>query len=148
MVDAWTTSQQVIDITGVTVTDAQLGQAQASIEMFSNRIYPDTPKIRARDLHWLGQAVAYQAAWEAGQFDLATRMDASQVQQDGIVATLDDRAMSLGPRAKQALQRCSWMRSRTLHVRSPFEDGQRGYGDPLADSSDERFTWTSMGGGA
>ncbi|MGW8679656.1 hypothetical protein ACWGNN_01060 [Streptomyces sp. NPDC055817] len=147
MVDAWATPQQVIDITGAAVTDAQLGQAQASIEMFSNRIYPDTERIRLRDLYWLRMAVAYQAAWEAGQFDLATRMDANQVQQDGIVATLDDRAMSLGPRAKQALQRCSWMRSRTLHVRSPFEDGQGGYGNPLADSSDERFTWTSMGGG-
>ncbi|MGW1949036.1 hypothetical protein ACWCRC_32530 [Streptomyces sp. NPDC001940] len=148
MVDAWATPQQVIDITGAAVTDAQLGQAQASIEMFSNRIYPDTERIRPRDLYWLGRAVAYQAAWEAGQFDLATRMDASQVQQDGIVATLDDRAMSLGPRAKAALQRCSWMRSRTLHVRSPFEDGQRGYGDPLADAGDEGFTWTPMGGGA
>jgi hypothetical protein len=146
MVDAWATPQQVTDITGVTVTDAQLGLAQASIEMFSNRTYPDTERIRARDLYWLRMAVAYQAAWEQGQFDLNTRLDANQVQQDGVVANLDSRAMMLGPRAKQALQRCSWMRSRTIHVRSPFEDGQRAYGDPLADSSDETLPWTPMGG--
>lgn len=146
MVDAWATAQQVIDITGVTVTDVQLGQAQASIEMFSNRIYPDTGRIRARDLYWLRMAVAYQAVWMIGQFDLHTRLDANQVQQDGVVANLDARAMSLGPEAKQALQRCSWMRSRTIHVRSAFEDGQRGYGSVLNEASDEQHSWTPMGG--
>ncbi|WP_199546595.1 hypothetical protein [Streptomyces sp. N35] len=148
MVDAWATAQQVIDITGVTVTDVQLTQAQSSIETFSNRIYDDTPKIRPRDLYWLRKAVAYQAAWEVGQYDLNTRLDANQVQQDGVVANLDARAMILGPRAKQALQRCSWMRSRTIHVRSAFEDGQRGYGSVLNEASDEQHHWTPMGGGA
>ncbi|ARX81526.1 hypothetical protein SMD44_00924 [Streptomyces alboflavus] len=147
MTDAWATAQQVIDITGVTVTDVQLTQAQASIEMFSNRIHDDTARIRARDLYWLRMAVAYQAAWEVSQFDLNARLDATQVQQDGVVASLDSRAMTLGPRAKQALQRCSWMRSRTIHVRSAFEDGQRGYGSVLAEASDEQHTWTPMGGG-
>jgi hypothetical protein len=147
MVDVWATPQQVIDVTGVTVTDVQLARAQASIEMYSNRIYADTERIRTRDLYWLGRAVAYQAAWEVGQYDLNTRLDANQVQQDGVVASLNDRAMTLGPRAKQALQRCSWMRGRTLHVRSAFEDGQRGYGNALSDADDERFQWTPMGGG-
>lgn len=147
MVDAWATPQQVIEVTGVTVSDVQLTQAQASIETFCNRIYADTARIRTRDVYWLGRAVAYQAAWEVGQFDLNTRLDATQVQQDGVVASLDTRAMTLGPRAKQALQRCSWMRGRTIHVRSPFEDGQRGYGSVLSDASDEQFTWTPMGGG-
>ncbi|MCX4704355.1 hypothetical protein [Streptomyces sp. NBC_01373] len=146
MVDAWATPQQVLDATGVSVTDAELTRAQASIDMFSNRVYADLSKIRARDLYWLRLAVAYQAAWEKSQFDLNSRLDASQVQQDGVVASLGDKAMSLGPRAKQALQRCSWMRSRTIHVRSPFEDGQRGYGSVLSESSDEQHHWTPMGG--
>ncbi|WP_030917312.1 hypothetical protein [Streptomyces sp. NRRL B-24720] len=147
MVDAWATPQQVIEVTGVTVDQQQLAQAQASIEMFSNRIYADTPRIRPRDVHWLGQAVAYQAAWEAGQYDLNTRLDANQVQQDGIVGNLNDRAMTLGPRAKQALQRVSWMRSRSLHVRSPFESGSGG-GSVLSEASDEQQVWTPMGGDA
>lgn len=148
MVDAWATPQQVIEITGVTVSDVQLTQAQVSIETFSNRIYADTSRIRTRDLYWLRNAVAYQAAWETGQYDLNTRLDANQVQQDGVVGNLNDKAMTLGPRAKQALQRCSWMRGRTIHVRSAFEDGQRGYGSVLSDASDEQHHWTSMGGGA
>jgi hypothetical protein len=147
MVDAWVTPQQVIDITGVTVTDTQLSQAQSSVEINCNRIYADTARIRTRDLYWLGRAVAYQAAWEKGQYDLATRMDASQVQQDGLVATLTDSAMSLGPRTKKALQRCSWMRSRTVHVRSPLVDGQRGVASALAESGDEQHTWQPLGGG-
>lgn len=147
MVDAWATAQQVLDITGESVTDARLAQAQSSVEVNCNRIYDDTPRIRPRDLYWLRMTVAYQAAWEKGQFDLNTRLDANQVQQDGMVANLNDKAMILGPRAKQALQRCSWMRGRTIHVRSAFEDGQRGYGSVLSDASDEQFTWTPMGGG-
>lgn len=147
MVDAWATPQQVIDITGVSVTDQQLTQAQAAIEMFSNRIYADTARIRARDLYWLRLAVAYQTAWAKGQYDLHTRLDANQVQQDGVVANLNDTAMSLGPEAKKALQRCSWMRSRTIHVRAPFVDGQRGYANVLADAADEQFPWTPTGGG-
>lgn len=147
MVDAWATPQQVIDITGVTVTDAQLLRAQSSIEMFSNRIYPDTDRLRPRDLYWLRMAVAHQAAWMLGQYDLNTRLDATQVQQDGIVANLDPRAMSLGPQAKQALQRCSWMRSRTIHVRSPFESASR-YSNALAESADEQQHWTPLAGGA
>jgi hypothetical protein len=147
MVDAWATPQQVIDLTGVTVSGAQLTRAQASIEMYSNRIYADTDRIRTRDVYWLGLAVAYQAAWEAGQYDLNTRINANQVQQDGVVANLNDSALTLGPRAKQALQRCSWMRGRTIHVRSPFEDGQRGYGNALSDADDEQFPWVPMGGG-
>ncbi|MFD4830140.1 hypothetical protein ACFWPV_09835 [Streptomyces uncialis] len=145
MATAWTTTADVATVTGATVTDTQLSRAQASIEMFSNRIYTDTPRIRPRDLHWLGLAVAYQAAWEAGQYDLNTRMDSTQVQQDGIVANFEDRAMSLSPRAKWALQRCSWMRSRTVHLRTPFENRGR-YSDPLAESADDQQRWTPMGG--
>lgn len=146
MIDAWATPQQVIDLTGVTVASPQLAQAQASIEAFCNRIYTDTARIRPRDLYWLTRAVAYQAAWEEGQFDLNTRLDANQIQQDGVVGNFNDRAMTLAPRAKQALQRCSWMRGRTIHVRSAFEDSQRGYGSVLNESSDEQHHWTPMGG--
>lgn len=145
MVDAWCSTEEVIAITGVTVTDVQLSQAQSSIEVFCNRIFTDAPRIRTRDLYWLGRAVAYQAAWEKNQYDLNARLDANQVQQDGIVASLNDRAMTLGPRAKGALQRCSWMRSRTIHVRSPLESAGP-YGNALSDASDDHQSWAPAGG--
>lgn len=146
MVDAWTDAADVLSVTGVTVTDAQLVQAQADIEVHCNRTFDDTARIRARDLYWLGRAVAYQAAWAKGQYDLATRLNASQVQQDGLIATLNDDGLILSPRAGRALRRVSWMRSRTIHVRSPFVDGQRAAGSALAEANDGQHVWAPMGG--
>lgn len=147
MVDAWASVQSVIDATGVTVTDAQLVQAQDDIEIASGRIYTDTDRLRARDLYWLGKAVARQAAWIAGQFGLETRLDATQIQQDGVSTTLQGDGLVLAPMATRALRRVSWMRSRTIHVRSPIE-GVGPIGNILADGSDDSQWWTPMGGGA
>lgn len=146
MVDAWASTAAVADITGATVTAAQVTQAQADIEIFSNRIYTDTPRIRTRDLYWLERAVAYQAAWAQGQFDLNTRLNTDQVQQDGVVANLSPDAVVLAPRAKQALQKVSWMRSRTVHIRSAFE-GAGPVGNVLSDSADDHLEWAPTGGG-
>jgi len=148
MVAAWATAQDVTDTTGVTVTDAQLAQAQASVEVFCGRTYQDTDRLRTRDLYWLGRAVAYQAAWAAGQFGLETRLDATQIQQDQVSTALTGDGLVLAPMATRALRRVSWMRSRTIHVRAPVE----GFGmiaDPLSEANDDLEEWAPMstGGG-
>ena len=148
MVNAWATVQEVIDSTGVSVTDAQLAQAQSDIEIFTNRIYADTARIRTRDLHWLGQAVARQAAWIAGQFGLETRLDATQIQQDQVSTTLQGDGLVLAPMAARALKRVSWMRSRTVHIRSAVEGAGPLVGDPLADGTDDSLVWAPYRGGA
>jgi hypothetical protein len=107
VVNAWATAQQVQDTTGVSVTDAQLAQAQDDIEIFTNRIYTDTPRIRTRDLYWLGRAVARQAAWIVGQFGLETRLDATQIQQDQVSTTLTGDGLVLAPMAARALRKVS-----------------------------------------
>lgn len=147
MVNAWATAQTVLDTTGVTVTEAQLAQAQDDIEIASGRIYTDTDRLRARDLYWLGKAVARQAAWSAGQFGLESRLDATQIQQDGVSTSLTGDGLVLAPMATRALRRVSWMRSRTVHVRSPIE-GLGPIGNVLADGSDDSQWWTPMPGGA
>lgn len=148
MVNAWATVQQVINVTGVSVTDQQLAQAQDDIEIFSGRVYEDTPRIRQRDLYWLGRAVARQAAWAAGQFGLETRLDATQIQQDQVSTSLTGDGLVLAPMAARALRRVSWMRSRTVHVRSAVESASLPAGDPLSDSSDESLVWAPYRGGA
>ncbi|MFI8351322.1 hypothetical protein [Streptomyces sp. NPDC085596] len=148
MVDAWCSAQDVIDATGVSVTDQQLAQAQKAVEVFSNRIFPDGERMRARDLYWLGQAVAYQAAWLAGQFGLETRLDATQIQQDQVSTTLSGDGLVLAPMAARALRRVSWMRSRTVHIRSAVEGAGSWLGDPLAEASDDQQPWTPCLGGA
>lgn len=147
MAAAWASAADVINATGVTVTEAQLVQAQDDIEIATGRIYTDTDRLRARDLYWLGKAVARQAAWIAGQFGLETRLDATQIQQDGVSTTLQGDGLVLAPMAARALKRVSWMRSRTVHVRSPIE-GLGPIGNILADGSDNAQWWTPMGGGA
>ncbi|WP_225825600.1 hypothetical protein [Streptomyces naphthomycinicus] len=147
MVNAWATAQQVIDTTGVSVTDAQLAQAQDDIEIFTNRIYEDTPRIRTRDLYWLGRAVARQAAWIAGQFGLETRLDATQIQQDQVSTTLQGDGLVLAPMAARALRRVSWMRSRTVHIRSAVEGAGPLVGNPLSDGSDDSLVWAPYTGG-
>lgn len=140
MVDAWATAQKVIDVTGVTVTDQQLAQAQDDIEIFAGRVYDDTPRIRTRDLYWLGRAVARQAAWAAGQVALETRLDATQIQQDQVSSTLTGDGLVLAPMAARALRRVSWMRSRTVHIRSAIE-GAGPVANALADSADDHQDW-------
>jgi hypothetical protein len=148
MVNAWATTQQVIDSTGVSVTDAQLAQAQSDIEIFTNRIFADTARIRTRDLHWLGQAVARQAAWIAGQFGLETRLDATQIQQDQVSTTLQGDGLVLAPMAARALKRVSWTRSRTVHIRSAVEGAGPLVGNELSDGIDDSLVWAPYHGGA
>lgn len=142
---AWANASDVMTATGVTVTDQQLAQAQAAVEVFSGRIYSDSERMRTRDLYWLGRAVAYQAAWLAGQFGLETRLDATQIQQDGVSTTLAGDGLTLAPMAARALKRVSWMRSRTVHVRAPIE-GFGLVGNILSEGNDELEPWSPMGG--
>lgn len=146
MVAAWASAQDVINATGVSVTEQQLAQAQSDIEIFSGRIYPDSPRMRARDLYWLGRAVARQAAWIAGQFGLETRLDATQTQQDGVSSTLTGDGLVLAPMAGRALRRVSWMRSRTVHSRAPIE-GFGLVGNVLSEANDDLEPWAPLGGG-
>jgi hypothetical protein len=146
MVDAWASAQDVLNATGVSVTEPRLAQAQSDIEIFSNRIYADTARIRTRDLYWLGRAVARQAAWLVGQFGLETRLDATQIQQDQVSTTLTGDGLVLAPMAARALRRVSWMRSRTVHIRSAVE-GAGPVGNVLSDAADDQLGWTPVGNG-
>ena len=146
MVQAWADAQTVLDITGVEVTEPQLAQAQAAVEVMCGRAYPDTSRLRVRDVYWLARAVAYQAAWSQGQFDLATRMDVTAAQQDSVSSSFTGDAVVLAPMAARAINRLSWRRSRTIHVRSPFVDGS-GYGaDPLSEAADKEQDWQPLEG--
>lgn len=146
MAAAWASAQDVINTTGVSVTEQQLAQAQSDIEIFSGRIYPDSDRLRTRDLYWLGRAVARQAAWLAGQYGLETRLDATQIQQDGVTTTLQGDGLVLAPMAARALRKVSWMRSRTIHVRAPIE-GFGLVGDVLHEGNDDYEPWQPMPSG-
>lgn len=147
MVNAWIDADTTLTVTGVEVTDEQLLMAQADIEVMTGRMWDDTARIRPRDLYWLGRAVAFQAVWAAGQPGLETRMDLTSNTQDGVSANLTSDAVILAPRAARAINRLSWRRSRTVHIRSPFVDGSNWVGaNPLLEANDELENWQPMGG--
>lgn len=147
----WATEGDVASLTGVVVDSTQISQANAVIELHSGRIYSlstvtdpnGVTNTGPRDAEWMRRACAYQAAWMAAQPDMFTRLDLNAVNQEGRAVGLKDYTLVLAPLAKRALDRVSWRKSRSLHVRSPFEDGLGAavLGGPIMDYDDMDGGW-------
>jgi len=145
----WATAADVLSLTGSTVTDPQLTQANAVIELHAGRIYTlatlSTPSgvtnTGARDAEWMRRACAYQAAWMLSQPDMFSRIDLSAVTQEGRAVGLKEHSFVLAPLAKRALDRVSWLKSRSLHVRAPFEDGLGPISTAIIDYDDDDGGW-------
>jgi hypothetical protein len=119
----WATTDDVADLTGVTVEQATVNQAAAIIAQKCGAIEAQAVgKINSRDLYWLGQAVAFQAAWMVSQPDVFGRLDATDVM-DGRAqhVALKPDANVLAPLAKGALKRLSWRGSRSVKLLSPTQ---------------------------
>ncbi|MFB7111731.1 hypothetical protein [Streptomyces sp. NPDC056291] len=146
----WATTADVLDITGVTVTEAQLTRAQHVIDMVSGRTYDIHDLLvaenRRRDLYWLKLAVAYQAAWMIAQPDMFTRMNVTRVDQDMSEAEMGASALVLAPLARRALNRLSWRGTRSLQVQRPRTDGPRVLpaGSPVRDEDWEEPLWRPL----
>lgn len=152
----WCTVADVLQLTGTVVDLPQVVQANAVIELHIGRTYteimvsPDggQVKIGRRDLEWMRRACAYQCAWQTAQPDMFLRLDMDAVASTGRPIKLKDRALVLAPLARKAIERCSWLRSRSLHVRSPFTDGMGPIsGNAVAEANDAYESWSGLGGG-
>lgn len=151
----WCTTDDVLLLTGKTVSDTQLAQASTVLELHLGRTFyelvsnPDggTVKVGRRDREWLRRACAYQAAWMLAQPDMYQRIDMDAMASPGRPITLKDRALVLAPLARRALQRVSWLRSRSLHARTPFTDGLSAISpNPSSEANDAFEIFTPMGG--
>ncbi|MBA5222226.1 hypothetical protein [Streptomyces griseoaurantiacus] len=146
----WASTADVEDITGVTVTEAQLRRAQSVIDMVSGRTYEIHDLLvrenRARDLRWLQQAVAYQAAWMISQPDMFTRMNVTSVNQDTSQAQMGASALTLAPLARRALNRVSWMGTRSVQVQRARSTGRgvQPAGSPVYDYDGEEPLWRPL----
>lgn len=122
---AWATIADVAAITGQVVIQDQIDQANSVIEVIAGRIYTlAVTNTGSRDLEWMKRAVAYQVAWTLAQPDLLQRIDFTKISEGaGRPVEIKDHALVLAPFAKRALGRVSWLKSRSLHVRTPFTDG-------------------------
>lgn len=138
--NGWATTGDVRSITGETITEDDLADAQNVIELYASRTYTGSSvnsSIRQKDLDWLKKAVAYQAAWMPTQPGYLGKHSVKEVSQDGaqIVYAGSTQAnnsalIMLAPLAMRALKNVSWLRSRTIKVKSPtFQGDHPSYGD-------------------
>lgn len=144
---AWASVQDVKTATGVDVDAVTVTRAQYAIDVACGRTFADAPRVSPRDRGWLRLATAYQAAWLTAQPDMWERMDL--VETGGSAAAMSGTAtwLTVAPMARRALQRVSWLRSRSLRVRSAFQDDiPVVVGGALAESGDDDQVWSPMGG--
>lgn len=148
---SWAQASDVSNYTGVTVTDAQVMQAQVSIEILCGRTFA-VPQVtmRVRDLYYLKLAVAFQAAWMSQQPDLFSRSDLSSISQDGMSLVYDPatagKAVVCAPMARRAMKRLTWTQGRSLHT-NPVNAAPAFLvpGDAIVDYSGEPWTEISSG---
>lgn len=143
---AWATTTQVSDITGTTVTTAQLNAASSVIDIYANRTEAASGGIHTRDLNTLKQACAWQAVWQAQQTDYGTKSSFISMTQDGFSVTYgSDKSESeimLAPLARRALRNLSWKGSKSTKPRRiEYRTGSLVSSNLRNESSDELFGW-------
>lgn len=149
----WASIAQVYSIAGVEVTEQELNDAQMVVEMHCGRtaagMGTDNTRLRDTDLGWLRKAVAYQAAWQRNQPGYLERHWVKEVIQDGtnIVYASSGEAsnvafLNLGPLAARAIKNLSWMKNRSIRLRTPTLGRTIGYIDYK--SNDEHPGWMPM----
>lgn len=142
---AWATAADVEAITGHGVDDPTLAQANAHIEIFSNRTPDAAAGIGERDLYWLKQATCWQAVWLAQQPAVDGRSTHTSLSQDGMSVTYDaEHQLVLAPLAARSLRNLSWKGSRSLDVR-PVHAGPAAV-DFTSERSDEHHGWSPLEG--
>lgn len=136
---AWATVDDVLDLTGKTVTASQLRQAVAMIELHTGAIEGvERVDTSERDRYWLKLATCYQAAWLSAQPDAFERNDVSSAGQDGQSAVFRADAHTLSPFARRALKKLSWRGPRTLIT--PRAD-YTGRVDTTSEEYDDSLAW-------
>jgi len=117
---AWATEAETLTYTGITVTSAEIEQAQAIVELFADTSIEasDAGLISSKNLRFLKMAVAYQAAWITEHPDLFTHVDVSTMLQDGLQFVAGhENAFVLAPFARRSINRLSWKRNRSIRAR-------------------------------
>jgi hypothetical protein len=146
----WATAADVLALTGQQVDDTTVATANSVVEILGDRIYTiAAARTGSRDLELMRRAVVFEAVWITGQPDFFTRMDVNAITEGRRSIGVKDLSLMLAPMAKMALRRVSWLRSRSLHTRSPWIDGRGGALSPNPDAevNDALEAWAPMGGG-
>lgn len=143
---SWATTSDVQRLTGKVVQDTDVDQATGIIEIVSGADADllDATNLSARNLKWLRYAVAYQCAFMVDHPDYFTRMDVTQMTQDGSSATLRADGLVLAPNARRCLKRLSWRGVRTVQATGEFNRHDR-FGNLISDEFFDQLDWKPAG---
>lgn len=136
---AFATTQDVRELTGVSVNDEQIARGQAMVELYSNRGPDAFESLSTKDQRLIKRATAYQVAYMDAHPELFAQMDvAAQSQTDLSVSfRQDETAALIAPLARMALRGVSWRRSRSVRVKSTFEE-------EWASGNDDALAWRPL----
>lgn len=133
--NSWATASEVYSITGATIDDSVILDAQGVVETFCGRTFSGSSSntaFKQKDLSWLMKAVAYQAEWMPEQPGYKSRHNIKEVIQDGqnVVYVGSSEAanpalLMLAPLAFRAIKNLSWMGTRSVRFAPPRLDRGR-----------------------
>lgn len=110
----YATVAKVQELTGYTVDESALRQAQAIVEVASGR--PESAVSKPADIGWLEYAVCWQAAYMDNS-DVYAQANVDRVKQDRSEVEFGDRVFALSPLVVEAVKRLSWNKSRGIQLR-------------------------------
>lgn len=117
---AWATPQNVMDLTGAVVNEADIAIAQSIVDEFAS-IDSDSIEIETlwpKDITRLKKAVSYQCSFMNSQVDVLGRQDVKAVSQDGVSSTYNTiDSVVLAPMARICISHLRWKRPRALRPR-------------------------------
>jgi len=152
----WASTDDVLDVTGMTVTSADLALAEADVCTFANRSPDASAGMSERDLYWLKLATCYQVSWRDSQVQVAGRQSVGSMSTGGAGGqSVTYRAgweVVLAPMAARAIRNLSWKADRTQrtpNIRYPRGLGQweslTGVGYRFLDEAyDEAGDWREL----
>lgn len=144
-VESWGTQALTKRLTGIEVTEDDLFQAQAIIELISGVTLDasDQGLISGRNLRMLTYAVCYEAVFVKDHPDLFTAADTTSWSQDGVSAEpAHENAALLAPLAHRCLKRLSWRLAPLNMLTRTGRGVDRGNRDNAV--RDDQFVWTPL----
>lgn len=151
----WATTEDVYNLTGETVTDADINKAMGIINLVAE-VVPDSAfndddspngLLSTKNLRYLKYATAYQTVWMLEHPDVFTSVDYSSFSEDGLSASQAfHSAHYLAPLARRSIKSLTWMRpNRSIRVRprlNPMAEPTWNNRDSAA--ADDDRNWTPM----
>lgn len=141
----WATPADVANVVGLTVDEAAIARAVATLETITGLIASvSRPDVSDRDRHFLKLMTCYQVAFMRDNPDLFSRADVTSASQDGQSASFRNVDSHLfAPLARKSYRRLSWNALRALIPGGGVPTAATGR-DVNSESFDDALPWSPV----